>query len=120
MSDDLRFDRAALERYAEQAPAPPRDGRITVASMLALAAGNGLDAGSTIYALNHGARETNPVYGDQPSAAKVLAIKGAGTLAQYLILRALAKRHPKAANLTAKIIGGMTAGVGVKNLREVR
>lgn len=120
--DEPRFDLAALRRYVDEMPPAskpaPKDGRLTVASMMALGAGNGLDAGSTVYALNRGAHETNPVYGAQPNAAKVLAIKGATTAGQLWLLKKMAKSHPKAANALAKISGAAMGVIGVHNLRQ--
>lgn len=85
-----------------------------------LIGGNVADLGSTLYALNNGARETNPLYGDHPSAAKLLAVKGAGTLLQYILLNKFAKHHPTAANRVAKAIGAGLGGVSAWNLSQVK
>lgn len=125
-STEPRFDLASIRRYVEAMPperaqsAPKSDDRLTLASILALAAGNGADVASTVYALNRGAQEANPVYGTQPSAAKLLAIKGAGTAAQWLVLHKMAKSHPKIANAVAKVVGGANGALAVHNLRAAQ
>lgn len=125
MSNEPRFDRAALIRYVataqpereEEAPTPKR---LTMKSLLAVLGGNTGDALSTIYAVKHGAQEGNPIYGRTPSTAKILAVKGAGTLGQLLALSQLAKAHPTAANLTAKLIAGGMSAVTAHNIRMGR
>lgn len=125
MTDDRLFDRDALKRYVSHQtpdraePVPPQD-RFTLASVLALAAGNGADGLSTIYALKHGVREANPVFGRSPHPAKVAAIKGATTVAEWLMLKKLAKDHPKLANGLAKGIGAAMAGVAAHNVYQGR
>lgn len=113
--------RQVIEAMAQQAQTQPAEpGRLTLPSLLMLLGGNAADAGSTIYALNHGAREANPVLGSHPSAAKVLAMKGAGTAAQWLVLKLLAKEHPKLANGIAKGVGIGLGAVGAHNFGQAK
>lgn len=114
----LRRIVAAVAQQEQAAPATaPRKG-LSPLSLGMLVGGNGLDAASTIYALQNGARETNPILGDQPGAGKVLAVKGLGTLAQWLLLRKLAESKPELANWLAKGIGAGMAGVGAWNATQ--
>lgn len=126
MPDEPKFDPKALRELidamalqpeqAQTVPAPP--GSLSPLSLAMLIGGNGLDAGSTIYALRQpGIREANPLLGSHPGTGTVLAAKVGGTAAEWLLLRLLAKKHPKLANGLAKGIGGAMAGIGVNNLR---
>lgn len=97
------------------------DGKLSGTSKAMLLGGNAADLLSTLYGLQHGALEQNPMYGgENPSAAKVMAIKGAGTLASYLLMRQLAKRHPQAANLASKILGAGLGGVAAWNVSQAK
>lgn len=129
MHDALKFSPEALRQVieamaaqpeqAQTQPAPP--GTLSPLSLAMLLGGNGADAASTIYALRHdGVKEANPVYGSHPSAAKVMAIKGLGTAAQWAVLKMLAKQHPKLANGIAKGIGIGTGAVAANNIRQVK
>lgn len=110
----------ALQPETAQVQPQREPGSLSLPSLLMLLGGNGVDAGSTIYALQHGAREVNPIFGSNPSAAKVVALKGAGTAAQWALLKLLAKNHPKFANWMAKGAGGAMAGVGIHNFTQAK
>lgn len=104
------FDEAAIRRHAllaellgpDAAPAeaPAREKKpLSKAAIGALVGGHGLDAVSTLMALDRGAVESNPLLGDQPSAGKLLGVK-AGTVALSVFLAKLLANqgHPKIAN----------------------
>ncbi len=103
-------------------PTPPeaKGGGLSKSSLAMLLGGNAADAASTLYALKNGAKETNPVLGSHPSAAKLLALKGAGVGVQALLLKLLAKEHPKAANVIAKVTGGAMGGLAAHNVMQVK
>ena len=104
---------------AQTQPAPPK-GKLTPWSLGLLLGGNGIDAGSTVYALNKGATEANPAFGDDPSTTRIVAQKGLTTLAQWLVLKKLAETNPGLANKIAKGLGIGMMGVGVNNLIQAR
>lgn len=67
-----------------------------------------LDIGSTLYALDRGGREANPILGTHPRAARVIGLKAAGVLlndlaAQYWLRKGKVGR--------AKFIYWFAAGV---------
>lgn len=108
----------ADEQDAHAGPPPKKKQGLSRLSVAALAGAHAADGLSTIYALTKDhVREANPLFGEQPSAAKVLAIKGAGTAAQWWMLKQMAKSKPKLANAMAK---GIAAGLGVVALSNVR
>lgn len=124
---DNPFLKADLERLvaeelakpspAATAPAPERK-RVSPWAQLATVAGNAFDAGTTIHALNQGAMEGNPMYGDHPSAGKVLGIKAGTTAAQLLLQHLLGKKSPGAANAMGFATGGLMGGIGAWNLTQ--
>lgn len=52
--------------------------------------------------------------------AKILALKGASTAAQWAILKLLAQAHPKLANGIAKGAGIGLGAVGVHNVMQAK
>lgn len=60
-AESLRKAVEALSRQPQTTQTTP--GTLTMPSLVMLLGGNAADAGSTIYALQHGARETNPLFG---------------------------------------------------------
>ena len=100
--------------------APKTSGKLSKSSLAMLLGGNAADAASTIYALKRGARETNPLYGEQPSVGKLLAIKGGTTAGAYLLSKLLAKDRPKLANGLAKGLGAALTGVAAHNVMQAR
>lgn len=88
-------------------------------ALSAMGIGQALDTVSTIGALNRGAVEANPIYGARPSPAKLIVGKlpliGVGWL-----LTKIAPKHPKLAQGTAYVIGGIGAGLAVHNSRQGR
>lgn len=107
---------------ADPAPptdAPERPGRLAPWASAALIGGNAGDAASTVLALqNPNAHEANPIFGAHPSTGKVLAIKGGVTLAEWLLMRRLAKQHPKLANGLSAAIGGTMGAIAASNLSK--
>lgn len=105
--------------FREHPPVPNEPQGWSRGSRWANLLGNIADAGSTIYALqNPNAHEANPLFGEHPSAAKILAVKGAGTLLQQLLFQALAKKgHPKLANILGYTSGGVLGGIAANNIR---
>lgn len=110
--------RVELARDAGKEDALKRKG-LSKLSLGALLAANAGDALTTIFRAP-GTHELNPAYGKQPSAGKVLAIKGAGTVAQVLALRKLGQSHPKVADGLAKVVSGVLGAVAIKNARQGR
>lgn len=102
-------DRARLGRVMD----------LATGALVVLLAGNAADGASTIYATSHGGREWNPIYGDQPRAAKVVAIKSAGAVAQVYLLHTLSRRgHPRLANVIAYTTGAALGGLSIRNWRQ--
>ena len=88
-------------------------------ALTAMGVGQGLDTVSTIQALHRGAVETNPLLGARPSAAKLVAAKLPMIGVGWLLTR-IAPRHPKLAQGTAYVIGGIGAGLALHNARKGR
>jgi hypothetical protein len=119
------FSGAALAPYVQQAiqeqasrPTPVSEGRLHPAALATLLGGQGFDLGTTLAALSNGAREANPVLGQDPS--KLAAMKALSMLGQWLLLRKLAEQHPKIANGIAIGSGALGAGIGVHNLKQMK
>jgi hypothetical protein len=97
------------------APAPPRRG-VSKWAQLATLGGHAADAGSTIYALNHGGLEGNPIYGEHPSMGKIAAVKGGSAALQMLLQHVIGKSSPTAANVMGFGTGAALGGVAAHNL----
>jgi hypothetical protein len=77
------------------------------------------DALTTIAALKReGTHEANPIYGKDPSAARILATKAATTIPSALLLDKLGDKHKVAAMLIALGIGGASFGIAAKNAQQ--
>ena len=85
-------------------------------AQLAMLAGHGIDAGTTIHALNNGAEEANPIYGKQPSAGKVLGIKAGSAALQALMQHFIGKKSPGVANALGYGTGAALGAVGINNM----
>ena len=100
-----------LQQRAAPAPqAAPHSG-VGIGPYAAMLAGQGADAASTAYNYSRGYRESNPLYGQDPSLGRIMAVKGleAGGLA--MLMRQLAQHdHPTAAKLLG-YIGGIGGAV---------
>lgn len=94
----------------------PARKRVSPWAQLATGVGHGADAGSTIYALNHGGVEGNPIYGSRPSAGKIAAIKGGTAAMQMLMQHIIGKSHPGLANAMGFGTGAGLGGVAAHNL----
>jgi hypothetical protein len=106
---------------ARQEPQPKRDhGLMHKLGLPLMAAGQTADVVSTVQALKRGAHESNPVYGKQPSAAKLTAIKAATMVPTGLLLDKLYTHHPKIAMGIAAAIGGLGFGVAARNAKQGR
>lgn len=79
---------------------------------------NAADIATTIAAKNRGAREGNPVIGDDN--ARLLALKGLSTAGQIALLHELGKNHPTAAKLTGYAISALPAIAAIHNTRVNR
>lgn len=122
LTDPDRLKSLVAAELEQTPPAdPPKKKELTKLSIGALTAANIADAASTIAALKQpGTREGNPLLGDHPSVGKVLAVKGATTAAQLLVLTKLGKKHPKVANGIAKGLSAVVGAVAVSNLTKGR
>lgn len=102
-----------------EAPAPdaPRKG-VSKWAQLATLVGHGADAASTIHTLgaNPNAVETNPLYGQYPSAGKILGIKGGEAAMQMLMQHVIGKSHPGIANMLGYGTGIATGGIAAHNM----
>ena len=95
-------------------PASP-DTHVGAGPYATVIGGNAADLASTLYALKHGAHEANPALGNNP--ARITALKAAGTIAEVIGLRELAKSgHGRAARLAGYLLGAIPAGIAVHNL----
>jgi hypothetical protein len=56
-------------------------------------AANAVDAGTTIYGVEHGCRETNPIAGDSPSTGKVVGIALATSAIYELVCSNTEEEH---------------------------
>lgn len=93
-------------------PSAGRPGDVGALPYLALAAGNGLDAGSSAYNFSRGYQEQNPMYswmGPQPTAG-IAALKGLQTaLMAYGMRKMNNDGHPTAAKVLGYLGGAMGA-----------
>lgn len=99
---------------------PNKDGKLSIFSRLLLHGGNASDASSTIYGLNHGAMEANPLFGSNPSSLKVALIKTGTSIGSDLLFSNMAKKHPKLANGLAKGMGIGLMAVAASNIHQTR
>lgn len=111
------FDPASLQRaLAATQPAiveqaQPQDQGIGPAPYLSLFAGQGADAASSLYKLQHGYDESNPIYGSKPTPARIIGTKAALSLPLALLMRHLSNTdHPTAAKLIG-YLGGIEGAV---------
>lgn len=101
----------ALPTPAPQ-PNPAPDTRWTDRALILA---NGLDLGSTIYAMKvNGAVEANPLAGGRLAA--IIPIKIAGTVLNVWANRKLAIGHPKLAKVSAWVISAGLTGVAAHNM----
>lgn len=88
-----------------------RSAFIIVAPFLLLTAGQVLDGASTVWFLNNGTYrcvEGNPIYGHYPSAARIMAVKGAQIGFTSTIMWILKKKgHTRAAHELGYLSGGV-------------
>lgn len=93
-------------------PTPAPDTRWTDRALILA---NGLDLGSTIYAMRvNGAVEANPLAGGRLAA--IIPIKIAGTVLNVWANRKLAVHHPKLAKVSAWVISAGLTGVAAHNM----
>jgi hypothetical protein len=107
------------------APASPPDvSRSHTPMHLALGVmggGQAADVLSTLAALHRsGAQEGNPVYGHNPSQARVIATKAAMAVPTGLLLDKMYNAHPLVAMLAALGIGGVGMGLAAHNAKAGR
>lgn len=94
------FDPSSIAQYASQIkdddhPPIKQDRAYQIAQML-LAGATGADIGTTLKVLNNGT-ESNPIYGEHPSAARLIGTKAAMTLPAFILAHKLHDEHPKLA-----------------------
>lgn len=127
--NDHPFSKSALDTLVadsirENPPAvsaPPPEAKkkgVSKWAQLATLGGHMADAGTTIHALNQGAMETNPLYGENPSAGKVLGMKGGTAALQMLLQHFLGKKNPTAANVLGYGTGAAMGGVAGWNMAQ--
>lgn len=93
-------------------PTPAPDTRWTDRALILA---NGLDLGSTIYAMKvNGAVEANPLAGGR--LAVIVPLKVAGTILNVWVNRKLAAHHPKLAKVAAWVISAGLTGVAAHNM----
>lgn len=116
--------RAAIMNIApeeQEAPAAPPKHSHTLMHAVGLpvfAGGQAADAISTLQALKRpGTAEGNPLYGDHPSAGRVLATKAAVGAPIAFILDKLADTHPKLALALSLAGGGAGMALAAHNSR---
>lgn len=97
-------------------PAPPKPG-LSPLSWGMLLGGRGADMATTATALKRGGVEKNSLFGN--SVGKNLALQGLIGGGEAVGLHFLAKKHPKEANLIAKILGGAEMGAATWNLGQL-
>jgi hypothetical protein len=95
-------------------------GKLSIFSRMILHGGNTADAGSTIYALKSGARESNPIYGNDPKGLKIGLIKAGTSIGTDFALSKLAKKHPKLANGLAKGLGVGLMAIAASNINQAK
>jgi hypothetical protein len=124
------FDPSVLRRaVSDLDPAPPAPkapektrghGPFWV-SLAAMGAGQAADAIETVKALQRpGVQESNPVYGDHPSMARIVGTKAATMIPTAVLLDKLYHHHPKIAMTLAGSIGALGAGLALHNRRQGR
>lgn len=87
----------------------------------ALIGSNAADIGSTMSALqNPNLRESNPILGDNPSAARLIGTKALGVAAQMYLMHRLAKNHPKMAGIAGLAGSAVPAFAAINNMRLAR
>lgn len=118
------FDKASLAKYVENnpPPAPEKKKGIGWGTRSAIYGGAGADALSTIEALKHsGLSEGNPLYGKNPSPARVVVTKGLQALGQDLLLQKLADAgHDKWAKGLGIGFGALGIGNAVNNMIQIK
>lgn len=102
------------------APAPERPKRISPWAQLATIAGHSADIGTTVHALKKGAKEQNPIYGENPSLGKLVGIKAGGAALQVLLQQMLGKKNPKIANALGYGAGAAMAGLAAHNISQAK
>lgn len=109
----------------ERQPAPPlkakKDHTGIHWSLAAMLGGHILDALSTHAALKRpGVEEANPVFGKRPGLGKLLGIKAAGAIPTAILLDKMHDKHPKLTKALALAIGGVGAGIAMRNNQQGR
>lgn len=111
----------ALQAELTQQTPPESKDRLRVPRWAALLGSNVFDALSTSAALkgNPQAREANPALrGIAGNPLALLGIKGGVGLLEALLMDKLAKKSPKAANITGFGIAGANTALGINNLSK--
>lgn len=78
-----------------------------------------VDAVSTWAFLNEGYTEQNPIYGSNPSNARLVGIKVASGAIHYLLVREIARDHPEIARIVSITSLVLQSGVVAWNLHLV-
>ncbi len=86
---------------------------------IAFQALNAADVATTCIVLGKGGRELNPVFGHDPSCAKIAGIKAGMGIVHYLVAKHLQDRDPKAAKLFQIISITLQGGAVGWNLQFV-
>ena len=115
---ELAKPQAAYEQPAQE---PPKKG-VSKWAQLATGIGHGIDAGTTIHAMNTpGMVETNTkVYGSHPSTGRILGIKGGSAAIQMLLQHFLGKKSPNLANALGYGTGAAMGAVGALNELQIQ
>lgn len=108
-------------RAAPPAPTPKRSHGKMHTALAGMAAGQAADAYTTLAALRRpGTKEANPLYGDRPSAARVIATKAAAMVPAAYVLDKLYDRKPKTALALAIGLGTLGGAVALRNSKQGR
>lgn len=118
MPPDATVRREAMRMQPQQPPQAEGKTGIGPWPYMAMAAGNGADAITTLRAITSGrGKEGNPM---MPKGAVGIGLaKAAGTVTLALLMRKLAKSHKKSDRDVAKALGyidaGLMAGLAIRN-----
>ena len=117
----MPLDYSAADRYAQEAPAPPKASKsIGKAPYAALIAGSLGDLLSTVVALkNPKLKEGNPVLGQNPLVIAGAKAAGTGTIGALMHM-ADKKDHDKFAKGIAIAVTALNAALTVNNVRQMR
>ena len=107
---------------AISSPAPPAENKGTSKwAILASILGDSADAFSTVQALKHpNIREANPLFGERPSAGKVIGLKAGAAALKALGEWGLGKMgHPTMGNILGYGSGAAMGGVAAQNMMQL-